>query len=166
MDEKKTSYPGISAEGYRQNTELSRCIFQIFLKYIKLFQKYSLYWFYAVLIFTSKLRGPLQQNYPSPQQYNPPPHQNKNFWPPSKDFSEIFNPPQAGGGVHVMLDTTFYISRFRRINSTTLIFACHFFFRLPFLTAGLYLKYYQLGSSLRWPNFKRERLYQQNCLSQ
>ena len=150
MDEKKTSYPGISAEGYRQNTELSRCIFQIFLKYIKLFQKYSLYWFYAVLIFTSKLRGPLQQNSPSPQQYTPPPPTKiKTSDPPSKDFSEIFNPPQAGGGVHAMLDTTFYISRFRRINSTTLIFACHFFFRLPFLTAGLYLKYYQLGSSLR-----------------
>ena len=69
MDEKKTSYPGISAEGYRQNTELSRCIFQIFLKYIKLFQKYSLYWFYAVLIFTSKLR----ETPPPPNKISDPP---------------------------------------------------------------------------------------------
>ena len=38
-------------------SELNRCIFQIPLKYIKLFQKYSLYWYYAVLIFTSKLRS-------------------------------------------------------------------------------------------------------------
>ena len=101
MDEKKTSYPGISAEGYRQNTELSRCIFQIFLKYIKLFQKYSLYWFYAVLIFTSKLRGPLQQNYPSPQQYNPPPPTKiKTSDPLAKTFLKFLTPPppkQEGG---------------------------------------------------------------------
>ena len=32
----KTLYLGIAAEGYRQNTELSRCIFQISLKYIEL----------------------------------------------------------------------------------------------------------------------------------
>ena len=37
-------------------SELNRCIFQIsLLNY--LFQKYSLYWYYAVLIFTSKLRS-------------------------------------------------------------------------------------------------------------
>ena len=63
------------------------------------FQKYYLYWHYAVLIFTSKLHDP-----PPPQTILPPsPNQNKNFWPPtpSKDFPEIFNPPppapQAGG---------------------------------------------------------------------
>ena len=45
-------------------SELNRCIFQMSLKYIKLvIQKYSLYWYYAVLIFTSKLRDP-----PPPQQ--------------------------------------------------------------------------------------------------
>ena len=37
-------------------SELNRCIFQISVKYIKLlFQKYSLYWSYAILIFTLKL---------------------------------------------------------------------------------------------------------------
>ena len=69
-----------------------------FFKYVlsilsKLFQKYSLYWYYAVLIFTSKLHDP------SPHQQNyPPSHQNKNSWPPSKDFSQIFKPPKDGGG--------------------------------------------------------------------
>ena len=57
-------------------SEFNRCIFQISLKYIKLFQKYSLYWYYAVLIFTSKLRDPPpQQNYPP---NNITPHQNRN----------------------------------------------------------------------------------------
>lgn len=54
-------------------SELKRCIFQISLKYIKL-QKYSLKWYYAVLIYTSKFKI----TWP-PQQYNPS-HQNKNFW--------------------------------------------------------------------------------------
>ena len=57
-----------------------------------LLQKYSLYWFYAVLIFTSKLRDP------PANKITPPLLQHKNFCPPlpppttSKDFSEIFNP--------------------------------------------------------------------------
>ena len=41
-------------------SELKRCIFQISLKYIKVFQKYSLDWYYAVSIFTSKLRDTSQ----------------------------------------------------------------------------------------------------------
>ena len=48
----------------------------------KLFQKYSLNWFYAVLIFTSKLRDPPpQQNYPSPTKIkiSDPPQQTL-FW--------------------------------------------------------------------------------------
>ena len=48
---------------------------------------------------TSSTTPPLQQNYPAP----PSPHQNKHFWPPSKDFSKFFTHPQAGRGVHVML---------------------------------------------------------------
>ena len=72
-----------------------------------LFQKYSLYWHYAVLIFTSKLHD-------RPQQYNPP-HLNKMFCPPpppSKDFSVTFNLPPSWrgcGGVHalgVLIDLT------------------------------------------------------------
>ena len=40
-------------------SQLNRCIFQISLKYIKLvIQKYSLCWYYAVLIFTLKLHEP------------------------------------------------------------------------------------------------------------
>ena len=39
-------------------SELNRCIFQISHNYITLFQKYSLYWYFAVFIFTSKLRDP------------------------------------------------------------------------------------------------------------
>ena len=54
--------------------ELYRCIFQISLKYIKLVIPkilfISLYWYYAVLIFTSKLCDP------------PPPHQKMFFDPP------------------------------------------------------------------------------------
>ena len=46
-------------------SELNRCILQISLKYIKLFQKYSLYWYYAHLI--------LLQNYMTPPPLPPPP---------------------------------------------------------------------------------------------
>ena len=71
------------------------CILQILLKYIKLvIPKYSFYCYYAVLIFQNYVTPSThpQQNYPH-QQYNPPsppPHQNKIFWTPSKDFSEMF----------------------------------------------------------------------------
>ena len=99
MDEKKMSYPGISAEGYQQKHKMqvaskkgywknnrvfqalvtychwkifSQNLADAFFKYLKiifsyLFQKYSLCWYYAVLIFTLKLRDP------SPQQHTPPP---------------------------------------------------------------------------------------------
>ena len=52
-------------------SELNRCIFQISLvKYIKLvIPKILLYWYYAVLIFTSKLHD----SPAPPQQHNPPP---------------------------------------------------------------------------------------------
>ena len=65
--------------------ELYRCIFQISLKYIKLVIPkilfISLYWYYAVLIFTSKLCDP------------PPPPKNV-FWPTSiaKTFLKFLNP--------------------------------------------------------------------------
>ena len=92
----KNSYPQISAEGYQQKhkmqvaskkvywknnrvfSELNRCIFKISLKYIKFVKNYV----------------PSSPPLP-PQQNNSPLRQNKNFWPlaPSKDFSEIFNPP-------------------------------------------------------------------------
>ena len=55
-------------------SELKRHIFQISLKYVKLVIPktlvywYTLYWYYAILIFTSKC--------------NLPSHQNKNFWSP------------------------------------------------------------------------------------
>ena len=46
-------------------SELNRCIFQISLKYIKLlFQKHSLYWYYAVLLFTP--------TWPPPNKITPP----------------------------------------------------------------------------------------------
>ena len=55
------------------SSKLNRCIFQILSILSQLFQKYSLYWYCTILIFTSKLRErPSQQNYP-PQQYNPLP---------------------------------------------------------------------------------------------
>ena len=74
-------------------SELNRCIFQISRKYIKLVTPEIL--FILVLCnfnFYDKITWlPLQQ-------YNPPSHQNKNSGPsPSKDFSKIFNLPQAGG---------------------------------------------------------------------
>ena len=39
-------------------SELNRCIFQMSLKYIKVVISNTLYWYYAVLIFTSKLCDP------------------------------------------------------------------------------------------------------------
>ena len=114
----ETSYPGISAEGYWQKHEmqvglkkicwknnivfqrivtyhhwkLNRCIFQISLKYNKSFWKYSLYWYYAILIFTS--------TYVTPPTKLPPPHKNKNYGPPppAKTFLTFLPLPQAGGG--------------------------------------------------------------------
>ena len=82
-------------------SELNRCILQISLKYIKLFQKYSLYWYYAHLILLQNYMTPPPPA-PRPQRNYPTLHQNKNFWhpqPPSppppthKDFSEIFTTP-------------------------------------------------------------------------
>ena len=64
-------------------SELNRCIFQISLKYIKLFQKYSLYWYYPILIFTSKLCDP-------PTKLPPPP---KFLTPPAKTFLKFLPPP-------------------------------------------------------------------------
>ena len=65
-------------------SELNRCIFQIsLLNY--LFQKYSLYWYYAVLIFTSKLRDTPPSN--KIKISDPPPPQQRlfwNFWLPAK----------------------------------------------------------------------------------
>ena len=56
---------------------------------------------YAILIFTSKLREPPPQTKlpppPAPAN-NVPPIKIKFFDPPSKKFSKIFNPPQAGRG--------------------------------------------------------------------
>ena len=59
-------------------SELNRCIFQISLKYLKLvIPKKQLYWYYAVLTFTS--------NY-----MTPPLPQNKNFWPPPPPLATTF----------------------------------------------------------------------------
>ena len=63
--EKQQSVPNTCAilpleKIFYQNLTVNRSIFQIPLKYINLvFQKYLLYWYYVVLIFTSKLRTPL-----------------------------------------------------------------------------------------------------------
>ena len=64
-------------------SELNRCILQISLKYIKLFQKYSLYWYYAHLI--------LLQNYMTP----PPPPAPNEITPPSTKIkiSDTPSPP-------------------------------------------------------------------------
>ena len=63
----------------------------IYLKYIKLvIQKYSFYWYYAVLSFTSKLRDPLP---PLPTKL-PPTTKIKISDPPhSKDFLSFLTPP-------------------------------------------------------------------------
>ena len=69
-------------------SELNRCIFQISLKYIKLVipKILFIYWYYAVLILTSKLHDPPN---------NITPHPPKKFM----TFSEVFNlPTQAGVG--------------------------------------------------------------------
>ena len=99
----KTLYLGIAAEGYRQNTELSRCIFQISLKYIELVIPKILFIlvlcrfnFYFKIMLTPP--PPTKLHWPSPQQHNPP-NQNKNFWSPQqKDFSEIWRWGGVGGG--------------------------------------------------------------------
>ena len=77
-------------------SELNRCIFQTSLKYIKLVIPKILFisWYYAVLIFTSKLHDPPN---------NITPHPPKKFLM----FSEVFNlPTQAGvgGGVYALLN--------------------------------------------------------------
>ena len=84
-------------------SELNKCIFQISLKYInwlnELFQKYSLYWYYAVLTFTSKLCDPSLPNKNAPLSNNIPPFTQIKICDcplsPGKDFSEIFNPPSS-----------------------------------------------------------------------
>ena len=82
---RKNFIPGNSAEGHRQNTELSRCIFQISVSIIS----YSKNTFYTVLY---------NFNFYFKMTWLPLPHQNQNFWPPpppppppppSKDFSEF-----------------------------------------------------------------------------
>ena len=98
----KTLYLGIAAEGYRQNTELSRCIFQISLKYIELVIPKILFIlvlcrfnFYFKIMLTPP---PTKLHWPSPQQHNPP-NQNKNFWSPQqKDFSKIWRWGGVGRG--------------------------------------------------------------------
>ena len=80
-----------------------------FFKYVlsilsKLFQKYSLYWYYAVLIFTSKLHDPSphQQNYP------PPPTKTKIPDPPAKTSLKFLNPLKMEG-VHAMAFIWYFI---------------------------------------------------------
>ena len=100
----ETSYLGILAEGY-QNIELSRCIFQISLKYIKLvIPKNALFTGFMQFYFYCKITWPPPAKLPHPQQYNLPSNKIKisdALTPPSKDFSQIFNHPlptsQAGG---------------------------------------------------------------------
>ena len=82
-------------------SELNRCIFQIPLKHIKLVTSkiFSLSWYYAVLIFNSKLNNSLRHA----QQYKPsPPHPSKfKFLTSStKIFLKFLAPllPQAGWG--------------------------------------------------------------------
>ena len=66
-------------------SELTRCIFQISLKYIKLVIPEILfilvYWYYAISIFTSKLRDPHNKITP---------YQNKNFGPPLPTQQRLF----------------------------------------------------------------------------
>ena len=73
----------------------NRHIFQISLKYIKIVipKILFIYWYYAVLILTSKLHDPPN---------NITPHPPKKFM----TFSEVFNlPTQAGvGGVYALLN--------------------------------------------------------------
>ena len=71
-------------------SELNRCIFQISLKYIKLVIPKILF----ILVLCSFDFYFKITRLPLPNKVNPPPHQKKNFCPPpSRDFSEIFNPP-------------------------------------------------------------------------
>ena len=59
-----------------------------------------MYWYHAILIFTSKLRDLPPPTKLTPQQYNTP-TKIKISDPPSKYFSNNFNPPQSwkrGGG--------------------------------------------------------------------
>ena len=100
----KTLYLGIAAEGYRQNTELSRCIFQISLKYIELVIPKIL--FILVLCrfnfyFKIMLTPPPQQNYidPRPNNITPPTKIKISDPPQQKDFSEIWRWGGVGGGV-------------------------------------------------------------------
>ena len=90
-------------------SELKRCIFQISLKYIKLVIPKILFilalWsfnFYFKITATPPTPSPApQQNYAPPQQYDPPIHQYRNFWPllqqrPLKSLTSP-PPPQTGG---------------------------------------------------------------------
>ena len=87
-------------------SELNRCIFQICLKYFKLVIPKIL--FILVLCsfnFYFKIMWP-----PFPLNRILPPHQNKNSWPPRKDFSQTFNPPSPKlGGVHALAFIWYFI---------------------------------------------------------
>ena len=87
-------------------SELNRCIFQISLKCIKLVIPKIL--FILVLCsfnFYFKIMWP-----PFPLNRILPPHQNKNSWPPRKDFSQTFNPPSPKlGGVHALAFIWYFI---------------------------------------------------------
>ena len=57
---------------------------------------------------------------------SPTPHQNKSFWPPSKDFSKIFNPPKLEG-VHAM--DLWYLNNMKVIST---LWTLHYFVCVPF----------------------------------
>ena len=68
--------------------ELKRCNFQISLNYIKLVIPKILF-----ILVLWNFNFYFKFMWPPPTKLPPPPlHQNKNFWPPSKDFSKIFTP--------------------------------------------------------------------------
>ena len=105
----KTLYLGIAAEGYRQNTEPSRCIFQISLKYIELVIPKILFIlvlcrfnFYFKIMLTSPPPLP-QQNYIDSCPNNiTPPTKIKISDPPSKKtflkFGDEGGSGEGGGG--------------------------------------------------------------------
>ena len=108
----KTLYLGIAAEGYRQNTELSWCIFQISLKYIELVIPKILFIlvlcrfnFYFKIMLTPP---PLpQQNYIDSRPNNiTPPTKIKISDPPSKKtflkFGDEGGSGEGGGGLDAM----------------------------------------------------------------
>ena len=70
-------------------SELNRCIFQISLKYIKLVIPEILfilvYWYYEILIFTSKLRDPHNKITPHQKKISDTPS------PSAKTFQKVFD---------------------------------------------------------------------------